>query len=62
MVFDGAGDEVIAGFAQSEEGEVVAFGASAGENDLGFAGADEFGDIFSCVFDGRAGLLALLVD
>ena len=46
----------------AEEGEVVAFGASGGEDDLGGAAVEEVGYGFAGAVDGGAGLLALLVD
>ena len=62
VVLDGRGDEVVAGIGESEEGEVIAFGASACEDDLGGAAVEQGGDGFAGVLDGGAGVLAVVVD
>jgi len=62
VVLDGGGDEVVAGVEDAEEGEVVAFGAAGGEDDLGGAATEEASDGLAGVVDGGACVLALLVD
>ena len=62
VVFDGRGDEVVAGLDESEDGEIVALGASAGEDDLGGAAVQQRGDRLAGVLDGGAGVLAVEVD
>ena len=61
-MLDGSGDEVVAWVQDSEEGEVVALGASGGEDDLGGAAVEEAGDGLAGVVDGGAGVLTLLMD
>ena len=46
----------------SEEGEVVAFGAAGGEDDLGGEAVEEAGDGLAGAFDGGAGVAARLMD
>jgi hypothetical protein len=68
-VLDAGGDEVrgfggVLGrcFKGAEEGEVVAFCAAGGEDDLGGAAVEEAGDLVAGVVDGGAGELTLLMD
>lgn len=46
----------------AEESKVVAFRAAGGEDDFGRAAVKQMGDRFAGMIDGRAGLLALLMD
>src|SRR5260370_24688900 len=45
-----------------EDGVIVGFGATAGEDDFLRARADEGSDLFACGFDGGAGTLGRSVD
>lgn len=65
VVLDAGGDEVSGfrcTFHGSEESEIIAFGATGGEDDLGGAAMEDAGDGVAGVVDGRASVLALLVD
>ena len=72
FVFDGRGDDVLAGFAGAhsqdwlchnpEDGVIVRFGAAAGKDDFLGAGADQGGHLFAGGFDGGASALARCVD
>ena len=61
-MLDGAGDNVIACSGNSEDSEVVAFGAAGGEDDLGGATSEQRSDTLARLLDGGASLLSLLVD
>ena len=55
-VFDGGNDEAagcsVSGIGQAEEGEVVGFGAAAGEEELvGRVGSQQAGDFFAGFFE-----------
>ena len=67
LVLDGAGDQVLpAGrlerLGHAADGEVVALGAAAGEDDLGRIGADQRGHRRSGLVDDRLGPLPEVVD
>ena len=62
VVLDGGGDEVLARLDSAEEGEVVGFCASGGEDDLLGLRVEEAGYGGAGVVDGGAGSLAGLVD
>ncbi len=62
MVLDCGGNDVVAGLGQSEDGEVVAFGAATGEDDFGRAAAQQIGNRFAGPFDGGTRLLSMMVD
>uniref|UniRef100_E6QM64 Uncharacterized protein n=1 Tax=mine drainage metagenome TaxID=410659 RepID=E6QM64_9ZZZZ len=61
-VFDGGGDEVVAGTEQAEERGVVALGAAGVEDDFCGMAAQELSEYLACVIDGAAGGLAGLMD
>jgi len=69
VVLEAGGDNVVLLFGGgelggdgAEDGEIVALGASGGEDDLGGAAVQEARDGVAGVVDGGAGDLALLVD
>ena len=62
VVLDRRSDEVVAGLGQSEERQIVALGASAGEDDFGGTAVHKIGDMLAGLLDRGARLLALLVD
>jgi len=62
VMLDGCGDEMRAFGHGAEECEVIAFGATGGEDDLGSAATEEAGDRFARMVYGGAGILALLMD
>src|SRR5579859_3540314 len=47
---------------QPGDGEIVAFGAAAGEDDLGSAATKQFCHRLACVLDRRPRLLSVVVD
>ena len=65
-MFDLAGDDVLGGTRcianDTENGVIVGFGASAGEDDFLRSRAEERGDLFAGCFHGSAGTLAGRVD
>lgn len=69
VVLDAGGDEVEGPgssgarlIEDAEDGEVVALGAAGGEDDLGGAAVERFGDGLAGVVDGGTSVLALLMD
>ena len=65
-VLDGAGDDVLAGGAvgarQAEYGEIIGFGAAAGEDDFGGGGVDEGGYLPARGFQALLRALSEMVD
>src|SRR3984957_16332507 len=65
-MFDDGGDEirvgVIGGVEHAEDGVVVGFGTTAGENNFLGMRVDQRGDLFASGFGGGAGFLASGVD
>ena len=62
MMLNRGGDDVIARLHQAEQGQVVAFGAAAGEDYLGSATVQQLGNMFARALDRRPCLLSLLMN
>jgi hypothetical protein len=62
MVLDTGSDDVIARRNQAGDRQIVAFGASAGKNDLRRAAPEQPSYIVACIFDCCARFLPMVMD
>ena len=62
VMLDGRSDDMIARLGESEDRKVVAFGATAGEDNFRRPATQQFGDRLACPLHGRPRLLSMMVD
>jgi hypothetical protein len=62
MVFDGGGHDVVSGSHGAKNGEVIALGTAASEDNLRCAATEEPGNAGPGPLDRRSGALSFLVD